>query len=379
MLLDSKGELVQPIDFNKRPGFRDDEYARVDHVHDLSSELYAKLARDSDGNMIDNSEFLISQRNFLAGTNIFPVDRWFLGSVGAVNASMTSTTTNIPPVAGISHGTRIVITTADPTMGAADYLVLQQVVEGYNFAEAKFGTIQAQDIILSFWARASVAGIYTCSFRNDPVTRSYVSEFVLEANVWKLVIISVPGCRDGTWNSTNGRGVYFSINLAMGSNFHGTPNQWVSGNIAATTNQSNLSATLSNTFDVTGVKLEVNNYSPYAKRRISDDLLNCKRYLQAFRDPPMRGVVNSTNSIARCGFVFPIEFRATPVLSSVTGSAFLYDGTVAGTIAVIVASYFDTTRVEHDFSMAVSGFTTGRAGCMYWNGGSSTWFYSAEI
>ena len=56
------------------------------------------------------------------------------------------------------------VSTVDSSIASADYYVVQQRVEGYNFAHLNWGTANAKPVTLSFWVKADVTGKYGISF-----------------------------------------------------------------------------------------------------------------------------------------------------------------------------------------------------------------------
>lgn len=376
----NSGDLIRSVEFQPMAGNIDNEFARVDHVHDLSKDLLYKLSRNTDSNLIDNPEFIFSQRSWPAGLGVYAADRWRANGSGAVAATLSQTTSVIPSGTNITYSGSVTITTVDSSIAAGDYLDLDQGIEGTIFNEAKFGTASAQDLVLSFWARSSVAGTFAVALRNNTGLRSYVDTFTLEASTWKLVVFRIPGCKDGTWVTNAGLSALVSFVLVAGTTYQTTAKTWAAGNYLGTSALTNtFSNTLSNVFYVTGVKLEIGNYTPYQRKPFQQDYLNCQRYLQVYVDPPLRGVVASGTALVRCGMVLPVEMRAAPV-ASYAGSPLAYDGAFGGAVTAIANQYNTTKSVELDLTAGGGGFTLGRACVIYLSGaGAANWYLSAEI
>ncbi len=273
------GQQILPVGLQNKPGYIDDEYAKVDHVHSIETALLDFLTNSTDTNMIDNPEFKHSQRGVpVTGTNQFVFDRWWLGASGTAVASHAFSGST--PSTDIQTSGLYTITTADATIGASDFLSLQHAIEGYDFAKACFGTTSAKPVTLSFWVRATLAGTYTVSLRNGGLLRYYIREYVLAANTWTKIVLTFPGCTDGTWDTTTAVGAYLNWGLATGSTFQGTANTWGSGaNAFGTSNQVNLAATIGNFFQITQVQLTVGTYDPpFKQKNHIDDLNKCRRY-----------------------------------------------------------------------------------------------------
>jgi hypothetical protein len=371
------GEVVRGIAFQKSAGFLDGEFAKVDHVHDIEPETLNLLTSSTDTNLIDNPEFRLSQRTLpITGVNQFGFDRWIINVNGAAVLSH-AVATNLPT--GAQTGAIYTVTTVDATIAAAEYTFLSQGVEGYVAAPALFGSSSAKNLTLSFWAKASLAGTYCVALRNSAANRSYVKEYTLTAATWTKITLTIPGCTDGTWETYTNAGFFLTWALSSGTTFQTLPDAWTTGNFLATSNQVNLTATLSNYFSLTQVQLTIGNIEPpFKSKNHIDDLTKCKRYFQLYTDPPLRGVVAAATTANRMGMVFPVEFRGTPTVSY-TGTPNIYDGTTANPVTSIAANYLNSRSAEHDLNVGAGGLTVGRAAVLYRNSGSSTWYYSAEI
>lgn len=371
------GEVIRGISTQKSAGFLDGEFAKVDHVHDIEPETLNLLTSSTDTNLIDNPEFRLAQRTLpITGVNQFAFDRWIMNVNGAAVVS-NAVATDRPT--GVQTGALYTVTTVDASIAAGEYTFLTQAMEGYVSAPTLFGSSNAKPVTLSFWVKASLAGIYCVSFRNSAATRSYIKEYTLTAATWTKVSMTVPGCTDGTWETYTNPGLIVGWALSSGTTYHGSPNAWATGNFLATSNQVNLTATLSNYFSITQVQLSIGSIDPpFKSKNHIDDLTKCKRYFQLYTDPPLRGVVGAANTANRMAMVFPVEFRDTPTVSY-TGIPNVFDGTAVGAVTAIAASYLNFRSVEHDLTVGAGGLTVGRAACLYRNAGSSTWNYSAEI
>lgn len=370
------GELIRDIGFQKSAGYIDGEYSKIDHVHSIDPVLLDFLTSSTDTNMIDNPEFKHYQRTLpITGVNQFGFDRWQLSASGAAvwsHAVGTSWPT------GVQTSGLYTVTTVDSSIAAGDYSILSHTLEGYTAARLLYGSSSAKPVTLSFWARSSLAGTYCIALRNSAVNRSYIKEYTLAANTWTKVILTFPGCTDGTWDIGTGLGLRVSWIWSCGSTYQTTANTWTAGNYLATSNQVNLSATLSNTFSITQVQLTLGDYDPpFKSKDHSADLLRCYRFLQRYTDPPLRGVISGATTAARMGMTFIAPFRATPV-TTYTGGPFVYDGVFGGAMTAIAVTYNTMFSAEHDLTMGGGGFTVGRGAVVY-QGLNAVWTYSAEI
>lgn len=146
------------------------------------------------------------------------------------------------------------VTTADASIAANDFYVLQHVLIGYDFAK-----IAQQSFTLSFFAKTNKVGTRCIGFRNSVGDRSYVGEYTISnAGVWSLYSVTVsPSPTAGTWNYENGTGLIIDFTMAAGTDFQTTADSWQSGNYFATANQINGMDNAANYFRIQLVKVEL--------------------------------------------------------------------------------------------------------------------------
>ena len=232
-------------------------------------------------NKIINGDMRINQRLSPAATSGYPVDRWFLGwSAGSV-PSIVQSTTVFP--AGFSSSIALSITTgAAINSGVGN---IQQRVEGYNAVDIGFGTASPQTMVLSFWVRASIAGIYCVALRNNAADRSYVAEYTINTiNTWEYKNITIIADSTGTWEKTTSAAFALIFSVAA-STANTTASVWTAGNFIVSPNQTHLAGTTGATFNFTGVQLEKNyQATPFEQRPIGVELALCQRYFEKSYD-----------------------------------------------------------------------------------------------
>lgn len=371
------GNMIQPVTvFDPNPG-HSSRAAREDHRHQLDPNILAGVGQGRQ-NLLDNGGFLVGQRALPITGAGFGFDRWAVYSAGIAVYSHAGS--SLTPNGDFFASAVYTVTTADASIAAGDYTILQQGVEGYSIASLAYGTLNAKATVLSFWARASVAGTYCVAIRNGAGTRSYIEEFQLDAATWKKITVNIPGCTSGVWDTTSAVGAILSFSFAAGTTFQGTAKTWNIGNLLATANQVNATATISNSFNIVGVKWEIGSLATnYVYEDYSVDLLRCRRYLQAYQDPPLRGMVTGPSNGARMAMTLTSPMRAAPTLISISGATFGYDGVTGQQASLVNASYNTVNSVEHDITFIGAAWVAGRAVGIYLTGSGATWLYSAEI
>jgi len=234
-------------------------------------------------NMIINGDFDVSQRNGaitgVASTD-WPADRWRVYKSGAAvwNTSFATAHTS-----GIEHYMHFVVTTADASLAAGDYLTMQQQIEGRTTRRALFGSSAAKDITLSFWHAHTKTGTHSVTIRNGDSTRYYTAEYTqTTTNTWEKAEITIPGDTSGTWatDGTAGLGVLF--NLYAGSTYStAASSAWATGLKFGTTNSVNNGDSVDNFCRFAQVQLEVGSEATaYEYKTYHENYLECMRYYE---------------------------------------------------------------------------------------------------
>ena len=340
-------------------------------------------------NRIINGDMRIDQRNAGAAvttTNAFPVDRFkvAVGTDGAFSAQQDSSAPD-----GFVSSLKFTTTTADASLGATQYTSILQNIEGLNVADLGWGTANAKTVTLSFWVRSSLTGTFGGSVRNSALDRSYPFNYTISvADTWEYKTVTIPGDTSGTWLTTTGVGIGIIFGLGVGSTFSGTAGAWAGANYLTATGATSVVGTSGATFYLTGVQLEAGSTAtPFEHRQYGQELALCQRYYVKMIDPGLRGVVGGTSGVTRVGCSLPVQMRSAPTFSVTqvggTGQARFFDGTVStGVISSLDAQYSTNQRIECDFSLNTTGYTTGRAACLYIdtaNNYSSAFHITAEL
>ena len=247
-------------------------------------------------NLVINGAMSINQRygtsshtipNATGGTYV--LDRWAINEAtdGSVSVNMDG-----DPAGGNGAGLevqeftkamQIACTGTDTSIGSTQNLHFFQNIEGYNTIGLKWGTAFASDVTLSFWVRSNVSGIYCVGLENNATDRSCIKEYTVNSGFkWQKVVLTFPGCTDGTWVKDNGCGIRLRFCLATGASYDdATEGVWGTTDELATTNQTNFMTSTNNRFFITGVQLEKGrNATNFEHRPRGEELSLCQRYYQ---------------------------------------------------------------------------------------------------
>jgi hypothetical protein len=218
---------------------------------------------------------------------------------------------------------------ADTSLASTQNLHFFQNIEGYNTIQLSWGTQRAKPATLSFWVRSNVVGTYCVGLENSATDRCCIREYeVKPGNKWQKIVLTYPGCPDGSWESTHGCGIRVRFALASGSQYDdGIDGQWVNSDELTTGNQVNFMSSTSNRFFITGVQLEVGkNATEFEHRQYGEELALCQRYYWKTENFLWLYALDGAASYVRCNIFYPVEMRTVPTITA----SFNHSGSSSG-------------------------------------------------
>jgi hypothetical protein len=274
-------------------------------------------------NKIINGKMEIAQRGTsFAAADGYGLDRWrYSRSTTAV--ATISQQADVPSSNEFQSSLRAAVTTADTSIAAGEYAIIEQRIEGYNARD-----LIGRTFTLSFWVRSSKTGVHCVSLVNSSADRSYVAEYTVNAaNTWEQKSVTITGglTTAGTWNWTNGVGLYLQFMLAAGTTWQTTAGAWQTGFFMTTANQVNCLDTIGNIFAITGVQLEVGSVAtPFEHRPFGTELALCQRYCQRFNSTAANSYFSysgATGSTSTGVFLRPFQVPTRVPPTGITASA----------------------------------------------------------
>jgi hypothetical protein len=240
--------------------------------------------------LIINGDMAVAQRGTstsgITASSLITCDR--MNQILADNGTWTqSQSTTTPTGQGFAKSWKIDCTTADTSVAAASKNFLSYKFEGQDVQLFKKGTSNAEKLTLSYWIRTTVTGTYVAELYDTDNTRSISQTYtVTDSNTWQKIVLSFVADTSGTLTNDINESFVVNIWFGAGSNFtSGTLN--TSWGTATNTNravgQVNGASSTSNEIYVTGLQLEVGEYTastlPSFQHEMYDDtLLRCHRY-----------------------------------------------------------------------------------------------------
>tara|TARA_R110000787_G_scaffold139022_1_gene252670 strand:- start:267 stop:1463 length:1197 start_codon:yes stop_codon:yes gene_type:complete len=293
----------------------------------VNGNAYPSAGALSNRNLIINGAMTVSQRGnsfpgLTGASQTYTTDRWYAISAGAPTGVFTITKDTDAPD-GFASSLKWNCTTADVTLGAADYVATQYRIEGQDLQHLNYGSPAALETTLSFWVKSNKTGSYAVWVFAPDGTRQYQIPYTIDvANTWEQKTGVIPADTSGTINNDTGSGLLLSFGLGAGTNFtSGTaPTAWeanlAADNYAGTT--VNLADTIGNTWLLTGVQLEIGAVAtPFEHRSFGQELALCQRYYQdlcggAVSIVAIMNVAYYTTTGCFGSVTLPVEMRAAP-------------------------------------------------------------------
>ena len=362
----------------------------------------------SNRNLIINGAMTVAQRytsvNEINETNdgYWTTDRWKnigTGTSGKVNMSQD---TDAPD--GFKYSTKFAVHTADSVIGSTEAWRVEQHIEAGSLRHLNYGvgSTTGKKITLSFWVKSNLTGnwsvgLYMDSTSGGTTTNKENSQTytINSANTWEYKTLTFIPNTDTNMNSTdNDHGLRLWFHLAAGSDYtSGTANVWGDPTHRAVGHAVNFFSSTSNTWQYTGVQLEVGeSATPFEHRSFADELQRCKRYFQKIISSSSETSLNFGTGQAfgsSSAYIFnelPVTMRAKPSLSNSIsalgnlGSMTSSGGGMGISALAIVTAWSSADRVTATLTVASGSFTAGQVAELNAGGVNGAFIaYDAEL
>ena len=263
----------------------------------------------------------IAQRgnsNSVAASTYAACDRYrfIITNGGAWDISQS---TDSPDGFGSSY--KLECATAKSSLDSDSRLLIVQSIEGQNLQNLKKGTSSAKSLTLSFYVKTSLAGTYQVNLEDNDNIRIIGNTYTIssgEVNTWQYKEFTFLGDTTGVLDNDNLDSLALHFVLVAGSdNSSGSlPTSWKAKSNAdrGAGLTVNLAATVGNTWQITGVQLEVGTVAtPFEHRPYEMELSLCKRYFQE-KILSSRTIGGSQSNHIKWRFDFEHVMRSAPDL-----------------------------------------------------------------
>jgi hypothetical protein len=328
-------------------------------LHGTVSDNTVALDRKTATPLIINGDMQIAQRGTsktgltASGTGYHTIDR-FMSLLSSAGTWTDTQDTDVPTGQGFFSSFKTDCTTADASLSASDYRLLQIRNEGQNFQALKHGTSNAESVTVAFWVKSNKTGTYTLELEKPNSTRSISQTYTIDsANTWEKKVLSFAGDTSATIPNDNSNEFTIGFWLGAGTNWtSGTMNTSWANRVSAnrvSSSQTNLADSTSNYINITGVQLEVgtfdaNSIPPFQFEDRATSLARCQRYFQKLGGSAYTtigtGIISNARTRVRSHVPYNTTMRSAPTLS------------IDGTLIVTERETFDTDISSIDGSIA---------------------------
>ena len=334
--------------------------------------------------LIINGDMSVAQRGTSfspSGSSTYTVDRFKYEATSGATGDATITQESDAPANTNFRKSLKISPDATETLSGGENICFTTSLEGQDVQVLGHGTSSPPKATLSFWVKSSKTGTYCVQIKEEEVTdESYLLfEYTISsANTWEQKIITWTGNTAHTLDDDNAMGLRIVWSLAVGSSDHASATtSWTSATpFKATSNQVNFFDNTSNNWYITGVQLEVGEFTSatlpaFQHESFAENYHRCCRYF--FRRGEISrlgyGVVSAHASNLAYGaqVYFPTIMRATPSQSHTDTSGFYFTG--AGQNQTLVVGGTIANEGIRKFGVSVGGEASGSLGI-----GNAYWF-----
>jgi hypothetical protein len=303
-------------------------------------------------NIVINGAMQVAQRGTsftdVAGS-AYHLDRYRTG-MGDTSARFTVTQATAG-LNGFGNSLKYDCTTAESSLSNADArLFVTQRIEGQDLQQLKKGTSDAEKITVSFYVKSTKTGTYILNIVDHDNSRQISKAYTISSSgTWEQKILTFDADTTGALTNDNTTSIELFWWLIAGTNYQsGTlATSWQSyagssdyedsavGNV-------NLGDSTSNTWEITGIQLEVGSQAtPFEHRSFGEELALCQRYFQDYTENYLqfRGYGYNSTSGNDHPFSFIRTMRAAPTCTEGSDSGDGGSGTTLTSIDLITSSF----------------------------------------
>ena len=281
-------------------------------------------------NLLINGSMKIDQRgdnSSNTGNAFGGPDRWKW--IGGGDATCNTRQGGASDIAGFANQYKVSVGTADTSIGASQYVALQQNLEGFDVQKIEKGFSSAKQLTLSFWLKlTNVTGVFTVQLRDNDNTRHCCKQFTVSDANWNKYTLTFPADTTGKFGDDNGSSLSVNFYWTAGTDYtSGTlASTWASVTTAniCPGQTGNFIGSTSNVLELTGVQLELGaTATDFEYRTYGDELQRCLRFywnVAKGHDKVIAHGYSHSGSYGTLQHNFPVPMRATPSLDYVSAT-----------------------------------------------------------
>ena len=348
-------------------------------------------------NIAYNGAMQISQRGTQTGQGgaeaMSALDRFKLFG-GSTDGRLTSSQDSDSPV-GFGNSLKLDCTTADASVAAGEFLLLEQRIEGQDLQQLKYNQSSAETSTISFYVKGNASAQYTFALQyhlSGGTARWFTKGFAVTTD-WTRVVITIPGDTQASSGSDygiandNATGANLMIWLHGGTNFSSGTHQdtaWADRDYTKLfqDNQTSFFDSTDRTFFITGFQFELGSQAtPFEHRSFGEEEQLCQRYFYRYIEGNNQSIMTAAGIIANYiqgNINFPTPMRAAPSFAASSGTNYyqLY--------STNSASWDDLSGQQfhkNGCTLLKNGatITSGHAAIVYSNNSAVTIDFDAEL
>jgi len=247
-------------------------------------------------NIVINGAMQVAQRGTTTGQGnasaYSAVDRMNIHG-GSTAGRLTSSQDSDSPVF-FGNSLKLDCTTADTSIAAGEFLLLEQKLEGQDLQQLEFNQSSAKATTISFYVKGNAAAQYTFALQYhlaSGTARWFTKGFAVTTD-WARITITIPGDTQASDGSNYGiadntaTGANLMIWLHGGTNFSSGTHQdtaWADRDYTTLfqDNQTSFYDSTDRTFFFTGFQFELGSQAtPFEHRSFGEELALCQRYFR---------------------------------------------------------------------------------------------------
>ena len=283
------------------------------------------------------------------------VDRMQTTFGNSAGGTITTSRDTTAPT-GFGQSMKFNVTGADTSLGSTHIVYTEHTLEAQIIRNSGWNyTSSSSYLTLSFQIRSSKTGTYCVYLQtNDGTAYQYTQEYTISsADTWEQKVLTFPGNSNLTFNNDNGKGLIVAWVWAVGSGRYGSAGSWTTSNAYGTSNQVNFLDSTDNIAYITGVQLEVGQFTsstlpPFQHESFGDNLARCQRYYFSdaiYSSGGNTGLVEAYIGSSDANYKhifkqFPTSMRAAPTISNIS---FRADVATSSSTLTSLNSAFATT------------------------------------
>ena len=273
-------------------------------------------------NIAFNGDMAVSQRATSttavgATSSHYPtLDRYLYQASTSGRATVSQAA--ITDLAGFRFAQKIDVTTADTSIAAGEYFIINQMIEGFDAQRLNYGTSDAKRVTVSFYVKGT-AKTYVAELLT---TQKFTSQTFNVTTSWNRVSLTYPANTTDTVNQDNTNEFQLAIWLHAGSTYSsGTINStWGTASANRAVGIGSIFSSTDNELFITGLQIETGDVAtPFEYESFETNLARCQRYY--YKPASANNVMGRLNSPAGnlndfTGSInYPVTMRATPTIT----------------------------------------------------------------